>query len=223
MAYTAFRMGVSSGAIQPHRTFTFLDEKYDYLWHPYRRTWRNERAVELPIVQRVVEKYRQQRILEVGNVLAHYMPVGHPVIDKFERSPGVINEDVAEFTSTQKFDLIVSVSTLEHVGWDENHSIPWKRNESNTPHTPAKFFTALERLKACLARAGKIVATIPVGYNTALDDYIARGVVRLDDARWLMREGRYLWTEASAHEARKCRYGSPYPRANALLVATWKN
>jgi hypothetical protein len=38
------------------------------------------------------------------------------VLDKYEQAPGVINEDVVSFSPPQKYDLIVSVSTLEHVG-----------------------------------------------------------------------------------------------------------
>ena len=53
---------------------------------------------------------------------------------------------------------IVSISTIEHVGWDE------------TPRDPNKIPRALENLTTrCLAPGGEIVVTLPIGYNTYLD------------------------------------------------------
>ena len=53
---------------------------------------------------------------------------------------------------------IVSISTMEHVGWDE------------TPRDPKKIPLALENLTTrCLAPGGEIVVTLPIGYNTYLD------------------------------------------------------
>jgi len=53
---------------------------------------------------------------------------------------------------------IVSISTIEHVGWDE------------TPRDPKKIPLALENLATkCLAPGGEIVVTLPIGYNTYLD------------------------------------------------------
>ena len=53
---------------------------------------------------------------------------------------------------------IVSISTIEHVGWDE------------TPRDPKKIPLALENLTTrCLAPDGEIVVTLPLGYNTYLD------------------------------------------------------
>ena len=47
----------------------------------------------------------------------------HDVLDKYEKGNNVINDDVVSFSTEVKYDLIVSVSTLEHVGWDENLDI----------------------------------------------------------------------------------------------------
>ena len=59
-------------------------------------------------------------MLEVGNVLSHYQRVCHDIVDKYEAREGVINEDVVSFDPGRRYALIVSISTLEHVGWDEN-------------------------------------------------------------------------------------------------------
>jgi hypothetical protein len=45
-----------------------------------------------------VNKYVGRNVLEVGNVLSHYFPVHHDVLDKYEKAKGVINEDVVEFS-----------------------------------------------------------------------------------------------------------------------------
>jgi len=125
------------------RTFTFQRETYRYFYHKYNTTWRNKRAVEVPIVWKIVNKYIGRNILEVGNVLSHYFPVNHDILDKYEKAKGVINQDVVDFSPAKKYDLIVSISTLEHVGWDE------------TPREPMKILRAIENLKRLLAPKGK--------------------------------------------------------------------
>jgi len=51
-------------------------------------------------------------------VLSHYFAVKHDIVDKYEIAPSVVNEDLVNFKPGKKYDLIVSISTLEHVGWD---------------------------------------------------------------------------------------------------------
>jgi hypothetical protein len=58
--------------------------------------------------------------------------------------------------------LIVSISTLEHVGWDEEDK------------NPVKVLQAIEILKSLLAPLGKIVVTLPLGYNPIIDDYLKK-------------------------------------------------
>jgi len=80
-------------------TFMLGGTRYRYLWHPYMTTWRSERAVELPIAWSRVRKADPANILELGNVLSNYFPVRHAVVDKYEQTPGVINEDIVGFRS----------------------------------------------------------------------------------------------------------------------------
>src|SRR4051794_2520782 len=59
-----------------------------YLRHPYHYTWLNERAVEVPLAESVLTAAAPSaRVLEIGNVLAHYRPVTHTVVDKYEQAP----------------------------------------------------------------------------------------------------------------------------------------
>jgi len=142
------------------RYFDFLGQKYRYSFRHYNLTWRSEREVEIPIAWDFVKKYRGKRVLEIGNVLSHYYKITHDVVDKYEIAPNVINQDVVDFRPNEKYDLIVSISTLEHVGWDE------------TPKEPYKFVKAVENLKNCLAKAGKIVFTVPLGQNEVLTRFV---------------------------------------------------
>jgi len=140
-------------------TFTFQGGTYTQFWHRYNSTWRNERAVEIPIIRGVVRRSPGARILEVGNVLSHYGPVSHEVVDKYEKAEGVINEDICSYAPLEKYDLILSISTLEHVGWDEE------------PRRPEKILSAFENLKCLLALGGRIVVTLPLGYNRPMDQW----------------------------------------------------
>lgn len=142
------------------RYFVFGGKKYKYFYHPYNQTWDNERRFEIPIIWDAVRQNQGKRILEVGNVLSHYFKVNHDVLDKYEKGKGVINEDAVNFAPKEKYDLIVSISTLEHVGWDE------------TPKEPEKAVRALENLRKCLNPGGKIILTIPRGENPYLDQLL---------------------------------------------------
>ncbi len=85
------------------------------------------------------------------------------IVDKYEKAIGVINEDICNFKPSKKYDLIISISTLEHVGFDEK------------PRDPCKVLRAIENLKSLLAVGGKLVAILPVGYNPYLDELIKSG------------------------------------------------
>src|SRR5262249_6856265 len=152
-------------------------------------TWRNERAVEIPIVHGLLLRHPHARILELGNVLAHYFPVEHDRLDKYERAEGVINEDVVNFDTPTRYDLIVSISTLEHVGWDEE------------PREPDKALRALANLRRLLAPAGRIVLTVPLAYNPHLDALWRGKRLELSRQYYLMRISHdNRWRQVEAHE-----------------------
>jgi SAM-dependent methyltransferase len=186
-------------------TFTFEGRTYTYFWHPYSGTWRTERAVEIPIVWEMVRKNPAARVLEIGNVLSHYFPVKHEIVDKYERWKGVTNQDVCDFKPSRKYDLIVSISTLEHVGWDEE------------PREPLKVVAAFENLRSLLAPGGMLVVTLPLGYNPALDRL-------LDEAKIPFTHRFYLKCASSANEwsqveaIKDAKYAHAPARANALVV-----
>jgi SAM-dependent methyltransferase len=148
-------------------------------------------------------------VLEVGNVLGHYgTERRRDVIDKYERFPGVLNTDVLDFRPEHLYDLIVSVSTLEHVGWDEE------------PRDPERAAGAVERLRELLAPGGLLVVTVPVGYHPQLDLAIREGRARFDEVAALRHEGSGRWREVAPNDVWDLAYDRLLYEAGGLLVCT---
>jgi glycogen synthase len=195
-------------AFKSLRTFSFEGRRYRYFLHRYNSTWRNERAVEIPIVHDVVQQYQGKRILEVGNVLAHYFPATHDRLDKYEAAPGVINQDVVDFRPDRRYDLIVSISTLEHVGWDEE------------PREPDKPLRALSALRGLLAPGGRLLFTLPLAYNPHLDGLFWAGRLGLSRQCYLKRISTdNRWRQVEEGEVRSAAFDRPFRRVNALVIA----
>jgi len=198
--------------------FVLDGREYRYLWHPLEATWRSERAVEIPIGLAELAGADPARTLEVGNVLRRYTLATHAVVDKYESAPGVINADAAEF-SGGPYDLIVSISTLQHVGYDEQ------------PRDAAKAIRAVENLRGLLSAGGELVATVPVGYNRELDDALRDGYLGAR-VSYLGRTGELRWKQINADATRtehgwpwpgeNAVYGWPWPGANVLAISRWR-
>ncbi|HEX5410294.1 MAG TPA: hypothetical protein VFZ27_00370 [Terriglobia bacterium] len=192
--------------------FTFRGQPYRYFWHRYNSTWRNERAIEIPIARSFLAGVSPDKVLEIGNVLSHYGPVSHEVVDKYEQTEGVRNEDVCDFRSDKKYDLILSISTLEHVGWDEE------------PKDETKVLRAIENLRGLLGPQGKLVITIPVGYNPPLDRLIEQGRIIFSSRAFLKRSPRRNeWREVGEPEVRPPWYDRQSNCAHELLVGVIEN
>lgn len=190
------------------RKFRFRGNAYRYFYHEYNCTWTNERAVEVPIVWECVRRFDGKRILEVGNVLSHYFRISHDVVDKYEPGAGVINEDIVRYTSRDDYDLIVSISTIEHIGWDE----PEKKDVG-------KILRVIENMQRLCSPGGTILVTWPVGYNTALDRMYDSGRLQFSEQYFMKKktEGN-LWVETVWGDIREIKYGSPFRGANGLII-----
>ena len=190
------------------KTFLFNGHTYPYLYHFCNKTWKNERGVEIPIFRDILLRHQAARILEVGNVLSHYFPVHHEVVDKYEVAPIVINQDIVEFAPTERYDLILSISTLEHVGWDE------------VPREPAKLLQAIEHLRTrCLAPDGQIVVSLPIGYNEFFDGLLRDGKSPFTQQHFLKRiSKRNYWVESDWNGCKDATYGRFV--AHAIVIGT---
>jgi SAM-dependent methyltransferase len=191
-----------------HGRFLFQGERYAYRFHRYKRSWLTERAIEVPVVQAIVDRQAGGRVLEVGNVLAHYRAQTHLVVDKYEPAPGVLNRDVLELGGLGEFELIVAISTLEHVGWDED------------PRDPVKAVQAVAALRGLLAPGGRLVLTVPVGYNPAFDTALRDGAISLSATAALRRVGGGTrWREVAPAEVWSAPYDFLLYSARGVLFA----
>jgi SAM-dependent methyltransferase len=188
------------------RRFRYDGRDYPYHLARYRVTWINERAVEIPIALAQLAAAPAARVLEVGNVLGHYVRSPHRVVDKYEAAPGVENLDVVDLPAEPRYDLVISVSTLEHVGWDE------------TPREPEKAAAAIAHLMRCLAPGGRLFFTIPMGWNPPLDAALLANRPGLTRVDCLLRTGPLRWEQVGVETQRPRPYGTPFPCANAVLV-----
>lgn len=198
-------------AIYPRR-IVLGGVSFPYLLHDYNKAWTCERTVEVPFAKYYLDQHPPDRVLEVGNVLAHYYQTTHQVVDKYEVAPGVLNEDVVGIDTARKYDLIISISTLEHVGFDE------------TPRDPLKVLTALSRLRACLSPGGRLLVTLPFGYNSHMDALVRSRGIAFDQEFFLRRvSAMNLWREVDREAALDGKFGFPYSAANALMIGLDRN
>jgi hypothetical protein len=198
------------------QSFTWKNHPYHYFVHSYNYTWLNERAVEVPLVWPAVQQQYQAghsgAVLEIGNVLSHYFPTHHTVVDKYEVAAGVINRDIVDFQPHQKYRLIVAISTLEHVGWDEE------------PRDKAKFGKAIAHLQTLLESGGKLLITVPLGYSPYCDAYL--NSVASQKLTWTALQrvdaaNRWRQVPITKRLLQKARYNEPFPNANVVLVGEY--
>jgi len=187
--------------------FTFAGRSYAYCAKRYNAAWSTERTIEVPIAWHLLQQHSGKRILEVGNVLSHYFRTTHQVLDKYEQASGVLNLDVVDFVPPEKYDLILSISTLEHVGWDEQ------------PRDPEKVVSAIHHLRTLLKPEGELMVTVPLGHHMVLDEKLREGQVRFQRQRYMKRVSDHNdWTECSQEEAAQATYNFPYPGANVVVI-----
>jgi hypothetical protein len=194
-----------------NQVFVFDGRQYNYYYSNYYFTWATERTVEVPIISAILTNYRGKRILEIGNVLLHHQPIDHLVVDKYEVGDGVMNIDVVDFKPDSEFDLIVSISTMEHVGWDES------------PRDPQKLLRAIFHLRELLSDSGEFWMTAPLGYNKFLRTLLDSEKIPWAKLCFMKRiSSDNSWSQVTWKEARMSRYGYPYNSANAILIGCLK-
>jgi len=186
--------------------FQFEGARHTYFFHPYNVTRQNERCVEVPLAWDEIRSSPGKSVLEIGNVLSHYYKITHEVVDKYEKATGVINEDIADFSPGKKYGLIVSISTLEHVGFDEEQK------------DAGKVLHAFDNIRGLLSAGGKAVFTFGLGYNPNIDSLAYSGKPAWVKWGFMRRDGKNKWREAELGEAVGAKYGSPYPFANCLAI-----
>jgi glycosyltransferase involved in cell wall biosynthesis len=190
------------------RSFVLDGRSLPYTVHRYNETWRNERAVELPIAFDWLDHRPAGRVLEVGHVLGHYRRnMDHTVVDLYEPSPGVLNVDALDFNPPHRFRSIVAVSTIEHVGFDEEDQDGDKTRR------------LLDHLCSLLTLDGELLVTFPLGYNRYLDDHLTSGRLGLHHVSVMRRKTTLgQWVQTDLDDVPRARYGFPFHYGNVIAV-----
>lgn len=160
-----------------NKKFLLGTKNYNYLNSWKFHSFENERNIEIPIVLELVKKYKNEQILEVGNVLNQFYNFNHDIIDKYEIGEGIINQDIVDFYPNKKYDLIISVSTFEHIGYDEDIK------EKNKPQK------AYNHCKNLLNRGGEMLITVPLGYNKYIDNLLKKDKMFFQKKYFMERVG----------------------------------
>ena len=190
------------------KEFWFHGQYFDYCLNIHNKAYSNERTVEVPIALNMFDLSRD--VLEIGNVLTKYQKFKHIVIDKYEVDNNVLNLDILDYNPESKFDLILSVSTFEHIGFDEKIKDPNKVEE------------AICKAKSWLKKDGRFLMTIPIGYNKGLDEKLDS--LGFTDIYYLKRVSKSnQWVPCLKDEALIMEYGKPFHAANAIAVCIYRN
>jgi FkbM family methyltransferase len=216
---------------------------------PYNRIGYNnvgERAVEIPIALNFLATLeKKNKILEVGNtlshyenVLSHYLGIGdRQIVDKFEVALGVDNIDLMDLPTREKYDGIISVSTVEHIGQGVEPSGAYGENmKKGDLEGPLK---AIAKIYDLLAVGGKALITVPFGklidgewyiqfsyeYLELLSEKyqipqeaITTIFMRILDMELPLSNPREIWVEETANKLNYVEYNYPYPCANAIAL-----
>ncbi|MDA3800534.1 MAG: hypothetical protein PF692_15860 [Kiritimatiellae bacterium] len=183
--------------------FKFKGKEYSYFVHIYNATFKSERIVEIPIALDFLTNTSPDKTLEIGNVLSHYTEVKHTIVDKYEKGEKVLNEDIISFKGS--FDRIISISTFEHVGFDEDGE------------EASKVKPAFEHISELLNPEGIALITVPLGYNSYLDHLLYTYNEIFREIIFMKRTNKFnAWKEAEISEIKDCKYGVGSPCANAV-------
>jgi len=82
-----------------------------------------------------------------------------------------------------------------------------------------KILHAIAASRKLLAENGRLVLTLPIGYNPSLDRLISGGTLKSIRSFFICRIGPLKWETTTMEKALACRYGSPFPYANAIMIA----
>jgi len=190
-------------------TFTWRGQTLDYFDAHYNSTRLNERAVELAIARHWLDG-RTGDGLEVGNVTSHYWPVDHRVVDLHEQAPYVDNLDMFEVEGA--YDWILTISTVEHVHWDDDRD-------------PNGAVNAIHHLRSLLRPGGALLVTAPTGWNPGLDEAIRREFFAgpgVDQAVYVRNPAVGDWSPAKTPVTPHYG-GATYLWANAVWIAEFTN
>ena len=225
------------------RTFNFKGKDLPYNRIQYNNP--SERAVEVAIgFDFLANLPKSARVLEVGNVLSYYENslsqhlgvVSRKIVDKFEIELGVDNEDLMLLSSEEKYDGIVCISTVEHIGQGVTPVGTYGEvAEERDLEAPLK---AVAKIYDLLAVGGTALITVPFGtltdgewyiqfsgqYLSLLKKYgipkeaVVTDFLKLIDRDKTQHSVKMLWAEVDVFEVSNAEYNHPFSASNAIAV-----
>jgi hypothetical protein len=208
---------------QQKNSLVIDNKKINQIYNDYNISFMNERTIEIPFVLHLLKKYiklfSNLNILEIGNTLIHYENknniIKRKILDKYEVYPNVINLDLEDYKSTKKFNIIFSISTLEHIGSDYGEN----RNDS-------KFKKSISKCIELLDQDGFLIITLPIYYRNVVDDFIFENNMFLEKHFFLRKNIQNDWMKSTEKETKanknKLIYNKNFPLANALFIGVIK-
>ena len=150
------------------KAFFFNKKEFDYNKIKFKNP--TERTVEIPIAfDFLAALNKPASVLALVNVLSHYENhlsetlgiASRRIVDKLEVEVGVDNEDLMNLASEKKYDAIVSLSTVEHMGQKGDPSGGYGEHAENLDiEAPLK---AIANIYDILAADGKALITVLFG------------------------------------------------------------
>lgn len=194
----------------------------------------DERAVEIPWT---LARYRgEERVLDIGYAFAEPAYLSGLVdlgaaelvgVDLAQADVPGLRSVVADVRALPfpdgSFDVAFCISTLEHVGRDnEIYNVDAERDRAGDE-------TALRELRRVLSKDGRLLVSVPAGEHDDQGWQIVRApldwIAVFEEAGFLVYEDELYvrcadgWRSASLAEASTARYGAGGPGAGAVLLA----
>ncbi len=182
-----------------NKNFNYKNISLKYFMSIYNNTFLNERCIEIPIAMHYLNSCHHNDILEIGNVLSHYFNVEHEIIDKYEMAPNVNNVDIIDFSTSKRYRLIISISTIEHIGFNEED---YSQNNDNLRqgNSSEMIQSTITNIVSLLAPTGgsTFLFTVPLGFNPYLDQLIKENRLNLTNQYFFKKcSGLLCWEQAS--------------------------
>lgn len=235
--------------LRNNREFRFNDKNIKYFIHE--SSWNSERVIEIPIIMDFIKNesrklclkycdYTQLEycstfkrstcnkyfgILEFGNVLDQFVPHQYDILDKYSEGKNVIHQDIVDFNPKEKYDLIVSISTLEHVGFNEDVENIGHNIDDNIEKDKTKI--AMKNIiDNCLKPNGKMIFSVCLGYNKDMDELLFSNELFFTKLYFLKRiskDNRWIEVKLNKDSLKHVMYGKPYNNANYICIGIYEN
>lgn|SRR5574337_148190 len=190
-------------------TFKFKNKNFEYFLH----RGNSEKRLEIAIASYYIkETYKNNHsVIEWGNVMAcNGFEVKHDIVDIVE---GPIKEDWEFWQPKRHYDLLVSISSLEHINM----------GDYNQPKTGIDKLIRIGKRISSIAKSALII--LPLHYNLEMDQLILNDKKPFDiyEKTYYTRVDVLNWGEIKKERVGTLGRGYcfPYPYSNEEIVMTW--